>query len=98
MEIFLVRHAQTDFTRDKRYCSFTDISLNEAGVQQALNLRDKLEILPADVIFCSLYKRTQQTAQILKEGKVVANANECNKRKNPKKVKAGRKAATACCF
>ena len=65
MEIFLVRHAETDFTRDKRYCSVTDISLNEAGVQQALNLRDKLEILAADVIFCSTYKRTQQTAQIL---------------------------------
>ncbi|MCK5307707.1 MAG: hypothetical protein KAJ73_03765 [Zetaproteobacteria bacterium] len=41
----------------------------------------------------NVIKRQFRCTSGRKEGKVVANANECNKRKNPKKVKAGRKAA-----
>jgi len=64
-ELFLIRHAQTEYNRRKRYCSFTDVALNKKGLAQVLSLRDKKKIPRPDIIFCSCFKRTQQTARKL---------------------------------
>lgn len=41
----------------------------------------------------NVIKRQFRCTSGRKTGKIVANANDCNKRKNPKKIKAGRKSA-----
>ena len=64
-ELFLIRHAQTDFNRQKQYCGFSDVSLNDAGIKQARCLKVKIPALKIDVLFCSPLKRTKQTADIL---------------------------------
>jgi len=64
-ELFLIRHGETQYNRKKRYCSFTDAALNKTGRAQVLSLRDKNRMPRPDVIFCSCFKRTQQTAQTL---------------------------------
>jgi len=65
IELFLVRHAETDHTKAGRYCSYTDVSLNERGVSQAVNLQKMINGLSVDVVFSSLYRRASETAQIL---------------------------------
>ena len=64
-ELFLIRHAQTEYNRQKRYCGFSDICLNKAGINQAQAHKNKTRGLNLDVLFCSSLKRTKQTADIL---------------------------------
>ncbi|MCP4650506.1 MAG: histidine phosphatase family protein [PVC group bacterium] len=65
MELFLIRHAETDCNKNKRYCSFTDVGLNEKGKEQASALQDKMKDFSVDEIFCSPYQRTQETANLI---------------------------------
>jgi len=64
-ELFLIRHAQTDFNSQKRYCGISDVPLNDTGFDQARCFKIKTPIPKIDVLFCSPLKRTKQTAEIL---------------------------------
>ncbi|MCG2711870.1 MAG: alpha-ribazole phosphatase [Candidatus Omnitrophica bacterium] len=64
-ELFLIRHAQTEYNRQKRYCGFSDVPLNNTGIEQAQFYKNKARGLNLDVLFCSPLKRTKQTADIL---------------------------------
>jgi len=70
MPIYFVRHGQTDWNRDQRFQSRSDVPLNATGVQQARNLRDALR--KRGVVFtaaaCSPLSRACETAQIILEG------------------------------
>ncbi len=64
-ELFFIRHAQTDFNSQRRYCGISDVPLNNAGFDQAHCFKIKTSALKIDVLFCSPLKRTKQTADIL---------------------------------
>ncbi|MEM7140487.1 MAG: histidine phosphatase family protein [Actinomycetota bacterium] len=58
----LVRHGETDWTADKRYCGTTDIALNETGRRQA----DGLGWIAAerhDSVWTSPLARCRETAE-----------------------------------
>ncbi len=67
MRIFLVRHGQTDFNVQRRNMGQRfDISLNEAGVNQAMKLAETIDT-DFDVILSSSLKRATETAKIISD-------------------------------
>lgn len=67
LELILVRHGETDSNRRRTYLGWTDIELNEMGIQQVQTLRDTIRGTKIDRIYTSPLKRTLQTAKIINE-------------------------------
>jgi 2,3-bisphosphoglycerate-dependent phosphoglycerate mutase len=67
VELWLVRHGQTDWNRDKRVQGWRDVPLNATGVAQAKELADALRGQSFTHMFTSDLARAVQTAQILRE-------------------------------
>jgi len=70
MALYLVRHGETDWNREKRFQSRTDVPLNETGLAQARMMRDELRRRGAGFIAarCSPLGRAVETARIILEG------------------------------
>lgn len=70
MPLYLVRHGETDWNREKRFQSITDVPLNANGLAQARALR--AELARRGVAFstarCSPLSRAIDTARIVLEG------------------------------
>ncbi|AKL94465.1 alpha-ribazole phosphatase CobC [Clostridium aceticum] len=61
-ELYLVRHGETEENRNSRFCGWTDVSLNEAGRQQAQKLTEAFKNIAIDVMYTSGLKRAEETA------------------------------------
>lgn len=73
MNLYFVRHGQTDWNVEHRTQGWTDIPLNEIGVKQAEALRDKLDKLSQsgiefDTVYSSPLQRVRRTAEIATAG------------------------------
>ena len=65
MKLILIRHGETDYTVERRYCgSAIDAPLNKKGIKQAERLKRLLSKHKVDVIYASPMTRTLQTADI----------------------------------
>lgn len=64
-ELILIRHGQTEWNRNKRYCGFTDIPLNCQGKKQAARLKGALDDRRIDKIYSSDLSRAIETAGII---------------------------------
>lgn len=69
MKILLTRHGQTDWNVLRKIQGKTDIELNEIGIRQAQEAREKLLDYDIDLIIASPLKRAKKTAEIIAEGK-----------------------------
>lgn len=66
MNIYLIRHGETDYNQRKLFYGATDVPLNQTGVNQVLALRKKLDELPADLpVFTSKLLRAVETAALI---------------------------------
>ena len=65
MNVFVVRHGQTEWNVLKKMQGSADIELNEKGLSQANETAEILKNSTFDVIFCSPLKRAKQTAEII---------------------------------
>ncbi|MFH0889427.1 MAG: histidine phosphatase family protein [Planctomycetota bacterium] len=66
MKLIIIRHGETDYTAEKRYCgSAIDASLNNVGVKQAQKVRRLLQKETVDVVYTSPLIRTIQTTDII---------------------------------
>lgn len=66
MKLILIRHGETDYTIEKRYCGGAiDAPLNKKGIKQAERLRRLLSKHKVDVVYVSPMRRTLQTADIV---------------------------------
>ena len=70
--ILLVRHAETAWSREKRWQGITDLSLNEHGRKQARALADRLEGVPFGAVYSSDLRRAHETALVVAERKGLA--------------------------
>jgi probable phosphoglycerate mutase len=70
MPLYLVRHGETDWNREKRFQSRTDVPLNARGLAQARAIRDELKRRGVEFAAarCSPLGRAEQTAQIILDG------------------------------
>lgn len=64
-KVILIRHGETDWSYQKRYCGFTDIDLNEKGRRQARRLHKRLSKETIHKVYSSDMKRTLQFAKIV---------------------------------
>ena len=62
--IILCRHGETEWSRDHKHTSFTDLSLTEKGMAQAKNLEKPLKTLSFDEVYTSPLKRARQTCAL----------------------------------
>ncbi len=65
MDIFIVRHGETEWNRMKLFYGLTDVHLNRRGAVQSLILKQKLQNFPIRKIYTSTLKRTKETAKII---------------------------------
>lgn len=63
--MFLIRHGQTDYNRQKMYCGRSDPGLNKDGRGQAEMARLRLDKEGIRDVYCSPAKRAQETARIM---------------------------------
>jgi len=63
-ELWLVRHGETEWSRDGRHTSTTDLDLTEKGVEVARTLRDKLAECSFDLVLSSPRRRARRTAEL----------------------------------
>lgn len=70
-KIFLIRHGETNWSYRKKYCGFTDISLNRRGKKQAIKLAQILRNEKIDKVYSSDLKRAFQFAKIIFKNKTI---------------------------
>lgn len=65
MNLYLARHGETDWNKQKLLMGQIDIPLNQTGEKQAELLRDKLKSVNFDLCYSSPLKRARKTAEII---------------------------------
>lgn len=62
--IYVIRHGETDLNKDRRMQGRSGLPLNETGIEQGENLKEKLNGIRFDYVFSSPQERAVQTAEI----------------------------------
>src|SRR4051795_4100426 len=63
-ELWLVRHGETEWSRDGRHTSTTELDLTDKGVEVACTLKDRLAGTPFDLVLTSPRHRARRTAEL----------------------------------
>ncbi len=69
--LILIRHGETRYTKEWRYCSHESVPLNKKGIAQAKRLCLKVKGLKIDRIYSSDTKRALQTSEIIFRSKKI---------------------------
>jgi broad specificity phosphatase PhoE len=72
-EVWLVRHGETEWSRDHRHTSVTDIPLTENGIAVAERLRERLEGNHFELVLTSPRERARRTAELAGFGDAVVD-------------------------
>lgn len=64
VELWLVRHGETEWSLDGRHTSVTDIALTEHGRQRAVELREYLKGTEFAAVYVSPMSRAKETCEI----------------------------------
>ena len=63
-ELWLVRHGETEWSRDGKHTSTTELDLTEKGVEVACTLRERLSGTRFDLVLTSPRHRARRTAEL----------------------------------
>jgi probable phosphoglycerate mutase len=63
-ELWIVRHGETEWSREHRHTSVTDVQLTERGERAAVGLRDRLCDREFDLVLTSPLRRARETARL----------------------------------
>lgn len=66
-DLFIFRHGETDWNREKRFQGHTNIPLNEEGIRQAKELVNRIRPCRAEVMLSSDLMRARVTAEIVNQ-------------------------------
>ncbi len=70
MKIYIVRHGQVPHNALKQY-NTTDEDLTETGIEQALQLKEKIKNIDFDVVISSPLIRAKHTAEIITDNEII---------------------------
>ena len=71
MNIFIVRHGETNYNLEGRYAGRLDISLNETGIKEAYEVKEKLSSIKFDKVYSSPLTRAYETAKIICDNEII---------------------------
>lgn len=77
-KLILIRHGQTDWNKQKKYCGFTDIDLNNAGIIQAEELRKELNAKAIARVYTSRLKRCVTFTELIFKNTPIEKLIELN--------------------
>jgi probable phosphoglycerate mutase len=63
-ELWIVRHGETEWSRDGRHTSTTDLPLTDAGEEAATSLAPRLADVSFDLVLTSPRQRARRTAEL----------------------------------
>ncbi len=64
VELWLIRHGETEWSKNGKHTSFTDLPLTEHGREQASDLAPVLAKVTFDLVLCSPRQRARDTAAL----------------------------------
>ena len=64
MELWIVRHGETEWSRDLKHTSTTDVALTDTGEEQARTLGPVLAMHEFGRVLCSPLRRARETARL----------------------------------
>lgn len=70
MQLYVIRHGQTDCNRKKQYNCRYDEDINEIGIEQAKTASAFVQKLDIDFIICSPMIRTRHTCDLININKI----------------------------
>lgn len=65
MRLYLIRHGETDYNKNRIIQGHTEVPLNDTGIAQATRLAMRMKQMPLDLIYASDLRRAAMTASIL---------------------------------
>jgi broad specificity phosphatase PhoE len=65
MELYVIKHGRTDANEHRIMDGIEAIHLNEIGIKQCMDVRDRLGNIKFDLIICSPLSRTIETVNII---------------------------------
>jgi broad specificity phosphatase PhoE len=80
-KIYLIRHAETDWSLSGRHTGITDLPLTKKGERETAEIKKRLSSHPFELILCSPLKRAKMTCEIaglLNQAHVDPNLAEWN--------------------
>ncbi len=66
MKLYIIRHGETDWNKEKRLQGQSDTQLNEYGIELARITGEALKYVHFDYIFSSPLKRAYKTAELIR--------------------------------
>ena len=76
MKLYIIRHGQTNWNKERKLQGRTDIPLNENGRTVAELTREGFKNIPFDMAFTSPLKRAKETAEIILAGRNIPIIDE----------------------
>lgn len=70
MKLYVMRHGKTKFNDEKKFNGKIDEDINEIGIKQAEEAREKVKNLEIDLIICSPLLRAKHTCDIINANNV----------------------------
>lgn len=64
-QIIFLRHAETKFNKEGRFCGRIDIDITEEGRKKAEKMKETFKTYHFEAIYCSPLKRTKQTLEAI---------------------------------
>ncbi|MDD2435411.1 MAG: histidine phosphatase family protein [Bacilli bacterium] len=76
MNIYVVRHGQTESNAKRLFQGRINTGLNDCGIDQAIDLRNYFKKIDIDIIISSPLNRCRETSEIISNGKIPITYDE----------------------
>ncbi len=73
MNLYIVRHGETDWNVEGRYAGQIDVPLNQNGIKQAEKIKEKLKDISFEKVYSSTLTRAITTAKIIRDGDIITD-------------------------